>query len=210
MIGSTRTRLAPIPCAGGRGGGHSGFRARSSKGPFRVSAGPLNGPSFPGEHYVRQQPLSFHAQHLPRDVLWYADPSGANEISELRLANFLINKGKNDLRLGIAAVSARLRAGTLRVLEGACPNLLAEAGLYRWASGATARETEAPVDEDNHALAALRYLVLSMDAHHLARDRRPNPPQDTPPDAPAPPPPPPPPPRRPWLRLDNEDLWTPL
>jgi hypothetical protein len=163
-----------------------------------------------GEWYVRQMPLSHHAQHLPRDVMWYADPSGANEINELRLANFLISKGKNDLRLGIAAVSARLRAGTLRVLEGACPNLLAEAGLYRWGSGATARETEAPVDEDNHALAALRYLVLSMDAHHLARDRRPNPPQDTPPDAPAPPPPPPPPPRRPWLRLDNEDLWTPL
>ena len=66
------------------------------------------------------------------------------------------------------------------------------------------------MDEDNHALAALRYLALSLDAHHLARDRRPSPPGDAPPDGPAPPPPPPPPPRRPWLRLDNEDLWTPL
>ena len=39
-----------------------------------------------GEHYVREQPLSHHAKHLPRDVRWYADPSGANECSELAVA----------------------------------------------------------------------------------------------------------------------------
>jgi hypothetical protein len=57
----------------------------------------------------------------------------------------------------------------LRVLEGRCPNLLAEAGLYRWASrGETGADAESPLDEHNHALAALRYLVSRLDAHRLA------------------------------------------
>jgi hypothetical protein len=37
-----------------------------------------------------------------------ADPSGANEIAELRCAGFTVNKGINALVPGIAAVSARL------------------------------------------------------------------------------------------------------
>jgi hypothetical protein len=61
-----------------------------------------------GEHYSRQKPLSYHAQHLPRDVTWYADPSGATERCELRLAGFVVREGNNALRPGIAAVSARL------------------------------------------------------------------------------------------------------
>src|SRR5271168_3589882 len=61
-----------------------------------------------GEHYSREKPLSHHAAHLPKDVTWYADPSGANEICELRCAGFVVRKGNNDLRPGIAAVRARL------------------------------------------------------------------------------------------------------
>jgi len=147
-----------------------------------------------GEHYARQMPLSDHARHLPRAVTWYADPSGATERCELRCAGFTVLEGDNALRPGIAAVSARLENGTLRVLEGRCPNLLAEAGLYRYGGDGG----EAPVNEHNHALAALRYLVSRLDARHMARNR----------DGPAPPPAPRR--QRPWLRLDNEVLWTPL
>ena len=50
-----------------------------------------------GEHYSRGKPLSYHATQLPREVLWYADPSGANEIAELRYAGFTVNKGVNTL-----------------------------------------------------------------------------------------------------------------
>ena len=119
-----------------------------------------------GEHYVRQKPLSFHAAHLPREVMWYADPSGASEIAELRCAGFTVRKGNNAKRPGIAAVSARLQNGTLRVVEGRCPNLLAEAGLYRHG------DDETPVDEHNHALDALRYLISRLDARHMACERR--------------------------------------
>jgi hypothetical protein len=53
-----------------------------------------------------------------------------------------------------------------------------------------------PVDEHNHALAALRYLVSRLDERHMAGPR-PGRPADGPPRKP-----------RPWLRLDNEALWT--
>ena len=44
--------------------------------------------------------------------------------------------GDNDIRAGIAAVTARLRTGRLKVLGAACPNLLAEARLYRYPTAA--------------------------------------------------------------------------
>ncbi len=154
-----------------------------------------------GEHYARQKPLSYHAQHLPRDVTWYADPSGATERCELRYAGFVVREGDNALRPGIAAVSARLENGTLRVLEGRCPNLLAEAALYRYGDDGG----EAPMDEQNHALAALRYLVSRLDARQMARNRGHGDGGETVPN-----PPPAPRKKRPWLRLDNEALWTPL
>ncbi|MCI0681925.1 MAG: hypothetical protein L0Y71_07460 [Gemmataceae bacterium] len=123
-----------------------------------------------GEHYARQKPLCHHARFLPRNVTWYADPSGATERSELRCADFVMREGNNELRPGIAAVTEGLQNGTLRVLEGACPNLLAEAGLYRWAGhGEYRAEREKPMDEHNHALAALRYLVSRLDRRRMAR-----------------------------------------
>lgn len=120
-----------------------------------------------GEHYRSQQPLSEHARHLPRQVTWYADPAGASDIAELRCADFVVRQGRNSLRTGITAVTARLHTGRLRVLPGACPNLLREASLYRWSE--TAKDDENPVDEHNHALAALRYLISRIDEHKQAR-----------------------------------------
>ena len=121
-----------------------------------------------GEHYASQRPLSFHADQLPPGVTWYADPSGANEIAELRRANFTVLRGVNDLRLGITAVRARLEDGRLRIVEGRCPNLLAEAGMYRWGESED-RRAEVPVDENNHALAALRYLIATLDRNSLTK-----------------------------------------
>jgi hypothetical protein len=79
-----------------------------------------------GEHYETQKPLSYHVRFLPKDVRWYADPSGPAEIDELKCGGFAVSAGENALRLGIAAVACRLEYGTLKVLAGACPNLLRE------------------------------------------------------------------------------------
>jgi hypothetical protein len=156
------------------------------------------------EHYCRMKPLSYHAAKLPPEVTWYADPSGANERCELRLGGFHVIEGDNALRPGIAAVTARIENGTLRVLEGRCPNLLYEAGLYRYGNESREKYAEVPVDEHNHALAALRYLVSKVDARQMARFRRRGPTVaatgegdgQTARVGP-----------KPWLRLDNEELW---
>jgi hypothetical protein len=185
--------------SGERGGRRVGGIDFGFRNPFAALWGTLDRDGvlwLTGEHYRRQQPLSYHARHLPRDVIWYADPSGATERCELRCAGYVVHAGDNALRPGIAAVSARLENGTLRVQEGRCPNLLAEAALYRYSDGAGDRHAEAPVDEHNHALAALRYLVSRLDARQMARNG--HRPEGSPP------------PSRPWLRLDNEELWTPL
>ena len=61
-----------------------------------------------------------------------------------------------------------------------------------------------PVDDHNHALAALRYLISRIDTHHMARDhgaRAAAPQTETQPARPR---------ERRWLRYDNEALWTRL
>ena len=85
--------------------------------------------------------------------------------------------------------------------RAAVPILLAEAALYRYGDNAEDRGSETPVDEHNHALAALRYLISRLDARQMARNRRaPDmPPRESPSAAGK---------KRPWLRLDNEALWT--
>jgi hypothetical protein len=155
-----------------------------------------------GEHYDRQKPLSYHARHLPEGVMWYADPSGATERAELICAGFRVAKGNNALGAGIGAVTARLEAGTLRVVRGACPKLCAEADLYRYADEAHEGGSETPKDRHNHALAALRYLVSRLDARRMARA-----------SGAAPEPKEPQPARRPaelWQRLSDDRIWTPL
>jgi hypothetical protein len=154
-----------------------------------------------GEHYEAGRVMSYHAARLPRDVgMWYTDPSGAQERAELIRADFKVRPGNNAVQLGLAAVAARVENGTLRIQEGRCPNLLREAQLYRYEAGGR-HKSEVPLEENNHAMDALRYLVMGLDEHRLAR---PQPAPD------APPPPPPRPQPRKWLRYDNEELWTRL
>jgi hypothetical protein len=137
------------------------------------------------ERYARQAALHDHIAAMedlarsqphcprPRDVLWYADPSGPVEILECRSAGWKVLRGYNDIRPGIAAVTARLRTGRLKVVRSGCPNLIAESQLYRYP---TPQEQavigENPVDDSNHALGALRYLVSRLDRKFLARFRR--------------------------------------
>jgi hypothetical protein len=159
-----------------------------------------------GERYRSTTALHEHAAALRelRQVNWYADPAGRTEIEELRAAGLCVRPGDNAISPGIAAVAARLSGGRLRVLRRGCPNLAREAALYRYPSASErALAGENPVDEHNHALGALRYLIAGLDAHFMARLRRR-------PAGEAAAPEPPPGARRPRLRLDDDTLWTPL
>jgi len=120
-----------------------------------------------GERYLARTPLHEHARALPAKAIWRADPAGRTEIEELRAAGLRVWPGNNALAGGIAAVTARLESGRLRVARGACPELAREAGLYRY----EAEGSETPLDRDNHALAALRYLVMGLDAGRMGKTR---------------------------------------
>ncbi len=116
-----------------------------------------------GERYRHETPLHEHARALPPGVMWYADPAGRTEIEELRAAGHKVRRGNNDIRPGIAAVTARIRTGGLKVHAAACPNLVAEARLYRYPTESERPHLgENPIDDHNHALAALRYLVCGI------------------------------------------------
>ena len=161
-----------------------------------------------GEFYEREQSLAYVAEHVLRGVTWYADPEGAREIKELHCAGFTIRKGENPRRPGIAGVRSRLKNGTLKILEGACPNLLAEAQLYRY--DPDSGRSEDPVKEHDHALDALRYLISKLDWKKMARMRKGELPENPPPVPTAPTQPPPEPKPRKWLNIRNEALWTRL
>jgi hypothetical protein len=100
--------------------------------------------------------------HFPIE-LWYCDPSEPDAIVKFRRNNLPAKPAPNDIRPGIAAVSRRLRTGGLRVFRG-CSNLVREAGLYRYPTPEEKKIVgENPIDQDNHALSALRYLVAGID-----------------------------------------------
>jgi len=192
--------VSACPAVTGKGLGGIDFGWRN---PFAAIWGVLDGDDvlwLQGERYLCQVPLHEHTAALRRvpSTLWYADPAGATEIAEMRAAGLVVRPAENDIRPGIAAVTARLRTGRLKVVRAGCPHLLAEARLYRYPTEAERKlRGENPVDEHNHALGALRYLIAGLDAHFLARLRR-----RSAPEAPKPPPPRP--------RLDDDHLWAPL
>lgn len=126
-----------------------------------------------GERCAREQTVLEHARFLPPRVTWYADPAGAQESAALRQLGLTVRRGRNDLRAGIAAVRSRIETGKLKVLRAACPALLAEAQLYRYPGRNDPRgDAETPIDDHNHALAALRYLVSRLDHDFMQRYRR--------------------------------------
>jgi hypothetical protein len=126
-----------------------------------------------GERYARAQTVHDHAGYLPRGVTWYADPAGAAEIATLRRLGVVVRRGENDIRAGIAAVRARLETGMLKVVRARCPNLIVEAQLYRYPDRQEGQaDSETPVDDHNHALAALRYLVARLDHQFIRRFSR--------------------------------------
>jgi hypothetical protein len=164
------------------------------------------------ERYRRETPLHEHLAALREQapgVTWYADPAGRTEIEELRAGGLTVLRGRNDIRAGITAVAARLRTGRLKVLGRDCPNLLAEAQLYRYPTPSErALLGEEPVDRHNHALGALRYLISRLDARFLARLRRRV--ADNRTEALAPEGPTDAARARPPTWRDNPNLWTPL
>lgn len=126
------------------------------------------------ERYGSRVTLTEHSKALPRGgIRWYGDPAGADQIAEMRGAGHdvipAVHLGKKPVESGIALVTDRIRTGRLKVL-GSLGNLIDEAGKYRYE-----KQTETPLDKDNHALGALRYKIVGIDRGRSVGDREPGP-----------------------------------
>ncbi len=116
------------------------------------------------EHYQRRELIEHHAdQILSRGpVEWTVADHDAQDNAELRRYDITTIKAKKDVLSGIQKVKGRLivqQDGKPRLyIHERCTNLLKELGIYRWKDG-----KEEPVKESDHAMDALRYMVMQLD-----------------------------------------------
>jgi hypothetical protein len=125
-----------------------------------------------GMRYVRQCTIPTHAESIPKGVRYWCDPALPESIKELRNNGHdcipcihLRSRGsqgemKKPILHGIDLVTSRIRSGRLKVVRSACLPLVREAGMYCYDPE---KRSENPVDADNHAMDALRYLVVGLD-----------------------------------------------
>ncbi len=93
----------------------------------------------------------------------YPDPENASGIEELRQRHVNVReviKGKGSIVSGIDKVREALQSGRLHV-HTSCLNLISEFESYVYPDERKERnESELPVDDNNHALDALRYAIM--------------------------------------------------
>lgn len=125
-----------------------------------------------GCRYVRQCTLPIHAEALPKGVRYWCDPAQPESRVELRNAGHdaipcvhirargSTGEMKKPILHGIDLVSERIRSNRLKVIRSACLPLIREMGMYCYDPE---KKSENPIDADNHACDALRYLIVGLD-----------------------------------------------
>jgi phage terminase large subunit len=123
------------------------------------------------ERYIRRKTLDVHASNLPKEPQYYADSAQPESIKALRKLGFRVKpafKGAGSIAHGINLVHQRIKRGKLKIAKikgvSACPMLLLEAENYRYSTNQNDEvKGDGDMVGDDHALDALRYLVMSID-----------------------------------------------
>jgi hypothetical protein len=130
-----------------------------------------------GCRYVRQCTIPTHAEAIPREVRYWCDPAAPELRVELHHAGHDVipcvhipgrgasGETRNPKLHGIDLVSQRIRLRRLKVIRSSCMPLIRESGLYHYPDD---KQTEDPVKEDDHAMDALRYLIVGLDRGKVA------------------------------------------
>ena len=121
------------------------------------------------EHYKERTALDHHAAAMAKaqngdEILWAADSEDPEAIRDLRAAGLRVVKAKKGIKMGIGAVSGLIASGRLYI-SAECVNLMREASVYAYPPDKGSEE-EKPMKGFDHAMDALRYLVM------LVRHRR--------------------------------------
>jgi hypothetical protein len=125
------------------------------------------------ERYKSQTILEDHANNLPtpdKGIIWFADhnPGAIRKLKKgghnTRPAKkFARGSSRTPIINGIIMVNARIQLGKLKVISNRCPATVEESNLYVYPDKDEEIFGDIPVDKDNHAMDALRYLVMSID-----------------------------------------------
>jgi len=95
---------------------------------------------------------------------FFCDPEDANAILTFQRAGLLAVQADNKRIPGVRAVQALIAGDKFRVLGNAAPNLLTELSEYHWREDKDGNpiEDQDPAKEFDHALDALRYVVMGQ------------------------------------------------
>ena len=119
------------------------------------------------ERYKSQTAIETHAEALPKKIngktpKWFADHN-PELIKKLRKGGHTVVKAKKDIVTGISAVNHRCYTNRIKIIENRCIATIAEAETYVYPDKDEEIIGDRPVDRDNHAMDALRYLVMGID-----------------------------------------------
>ena len=118
---------------------------------------------------MRQKTDTDYAQDLKKFIegykvkAIYVDPSAASfklELGRHLPGHLSIIEANNDVLEGIRYTSMLLANGTVKIGRN-CENLIKEIGTYRWDTRAANRGLDEPLKENDHAVDALRYALVS-------------------------------------------------
>jgi len=123
------------------------------------------------EHYRSKMLIRDHAAAIKRrggQFYFSVADHDAQDVEELRAEGVETYNAKKDVTAGIQKVAQRLvvqKDGYPRIfIFDNCVNLIREFESYRWAEIKEGRnEKEDPIKDDDHALDALRYMVMELD-----------------------------------------------
>jgi phage terminase large subunit len=107
-------------------------------------------------------------KNRPGDYAWTVSDHDAQDNAELRAEGINTKNAKKDVILGLQKVKARMKVqgdGYPRLfICKRCKNVIREFGSYRWPeTRATGNDKEEPMKENDHAMDAIRYMVMEID-----------------------------------------------
>ena len=133
------------------------------------------------EYYEPQRQLNEHVISIKGRTDWittmyFGDPSGKQYIAELQTRGLYCGPAINDVLTGINRVAELLKTGKLKIFSN-CKNVQIEFEHYMWEDARKSRRKdmkEQPKKIDDHAMDALRYVVM-MTYHTRGRpeDKKP-------------------------------------
>ncbi len=123
------------------------------------------------ERYKSRTPIEEHAEALPKladkTIKWYSEHQ-PEMILKLRKGGHKVKKATKNIKVGIDAVNARIYQGKLKILVNHCPAIVSEAASYSYTDDEDDPGNDTPIDENNHAMDALRYLIMGIDGRKAA------------------------------------------